>query len=109
MTDDRKTVAEIGLGAAHPVRITGTGISLSLVVERDLTDRGPNPASARAALARKLFADRRKRSDSFAGHDDLFGEAAWDILLDLYVQEATERAVTVGNLCAGSTSWWRAG
>ena len=37
-----------------------------------------------AARARKIYEDRRSRPSIF-GNEELFGEPAWDILLDLYI------------------------
>ncbi len=39
--------------------------------------------------ARKAFEDRRART-GFIGSDDIFGEPAWDILLDLFIRQADE-------------------
>lgn len=36
--------------------------------------------------AARLFVERRQRDLAFASNDDLFGEPAWDLLLDLFVR-----------------------
>lgn len=43
---------------------------------------------------------RRKRTAFVA--EDLLGEPCWDILLDLYIQEARRRRVTVKSACKAS-------
>lgn len=83
---------------------------------RDAADNGhsaPSPAapgarSARSprnhvALARKAYALRRKRASLF-GNPDLFGEPAWDILLDLFIAQGEGRTVSVSSACIGSAS-----
>ncbi len=55
------------------------------------------------ALARKAYALRRRRATIF-GNPDLFGEPAWDILLDLYIAHAEGKAVSVSSACIGSAA-----
>lgn len=55
------------------------------------------------ALARQAYALRRKRAAIF-GNPELFGEPAWDILLDLYVAHAEGKQVSVSSACIGSAS-----
>lgn len=64
------------------------------------------PRSARAAilarwcgLAGRLYQFRRRRDRLFGG---LFGEPAWDILLDLFVTEARGKRVAVSSACIAS-------
>jgi hypothetical protein len=52
-------------------------------------------------LARQAYADRRRRTKIFA-NEDLFGEPAWDILLDLFIAEKERRRVSVTSACIGS-------
>lgn len=54
-----------------------------------------------AELARQLYRDRRNRNEVF-GTDDLFGEPAWDILLDLFVAAKERRRVSVSSACIGA-------
>lgn len=66
----------------------------------------PRPArSARGhlALARKAYALRRKRAAIF-GNPDLFGEPAWDILLDLFIAQGEGKPVSVSSACIGSAA-----
>lgn len=53
-----------------------------------------------AATARRLYAMRGARSAAFG--DDLFGEPAWDMLLDLFVSAADGRKLSVSAVCIGS-------
>lgn len=52
-------------------------------------------------LARQTYEDRRRRSKIFQA-DDLFGEPAWDILLDLFIAAKERRSVSVTSACIGS-------
>lgn len=55
------------------------------------------------ALARQAYALRRKRAAIF-GNPELFGEPAWDILLDLYISHAESKSVSVSSACIGSAA-----
>lgn len=52
-------------------------------------------------LARQTYDDRRRRSKIFRA-DALFGEPAWDILLDLFIAAKERRRVSVTSACIGS-------
>ena len=52
-------------------------------------------------LARQTYEDRRRRNKIFQS-DELFGEAAWDILLDLFIAAKERRRVSVTSACIGS-------
>nr|WP_298927687.1 winged helix DNA-binding protein [uncultured Erythrobacter sp.] len=56
-----------------------------------------------AELARDLYVARRKRESIF-GDGELFGEPAWDILLDLYVAYVERKKVSVSSACIGSAA-----
>ncbi len=60
------------------------------------TESRPPSLSARA-LAR--YKSRRARATLFGGNDDLFGEPAWDLLLDLFVAREAGRRVSVSSAC----------
>lgn len=66
-------------------------------------DRPARPDRSHLALARKAYAQRRKR-DSIFGNPDLFGEPAWDILLDLFIAHGEAKSVSVSSACIGSAS-----
>ena len=65
--------------------------------------RSSRPARSHLALARKTYALRRKRASIF-GNPDLFGEPAWDILLDLYIAAGEGKPVSVSSACIGSAA-----
>lgn len=56
-----------------------------------------------AEYARDAYATRRRRSAIF-DNDELFGEPAWDILLDLYIAHVDNKAVSVSSACIGSAA-----
>ena len=73
-----------------------------------LTDNAPHAHRSSKerrylALARQAYALRRKRAAIF-GNPDLFGEPAWDILLDLYIAHAEGKPVSVSSACIGSAA-----
>lgn len=57
----------------------------------------PNDATLVEA-ARQVYDSRRKRAD-YLGFPDFFGEAVWDIYLDLYVAAHENRKVSVSSAC----------
>lgn len=60
-------------------------------------------ARSHLAMARKTYALRRKRAAIF-GNADLFGEPAWDILLDLFIAHCEDKSVSVSSACIGSAA-----
>ncbi len=54
-------------------------------------------------MARKAYALRRKRAAIF-GNPDLFGEPAWDIMLDLFIAHGEGKTVSVSSACIGSAA-----
>ncbi len=67
---------------------------------------GEIPAERRKLLAEKAqqtYLARRARAEFF-GDADLFGEPAWDILLDLYIADVNGKPVSVSSACIGSAS-----
>ena len=55
------------------------------------------PAADTARLARRFYAERRRRAKLFP--DNLFGEPAWDILLDLFAAQAENKDISVTSAC----------
>lgn len=69
-------------------------------------DGGASPLLQRskadpAEQALQLYRERRRRVEAF-GDDTLFGEPAWDILLDLFVAGERGKRVAVTSACIGS-------
>lgn len=62
----------------------------------------PEKRSAYLAIARTLYAARRKR-EAFIDLD-LFGEPAWDILLNLYIAERERQAALTTKSCIDGTA-----
>jgi len=56
---------------------------------------------ARAARSARAYLKARRARDNLFP-PELFGEAAWDILLDLYVSEIEERDVSITSACVAS-------
>lgn len=54
-----------------------------------------------AARAVSVYQSRRSRESIFA-EADLFGEPAWDIMLDLFIARAQRRETSVTSACVGS-------
>ena len=54
-------------------------------------------------IAREAYATRRRRGAIFK-NAELFGEPAWDILLDLYIAHVEDKAVSVSSACIGSAA-----
>ncbi|MBI1401595.1 MAG: MarR family transcriptional regulator [Porphyrobacter sp.] len=71
--------------------------------EAPAAPRSPRDARRYLALARQTYALRRKRAAIF-GNPELFGEPAWDILLDLYIAQAEDKPVSVSSACIGSAA-----
>lgn len=71
--------------------------------EPSAQSKPPRPARNHLALARQAYTLRRKRASIF-GNPDLFGEPAWDILLDLFIAQAEGKPVSVSSACIGSAS-----
>jgi DNA-binding MarR family transcriptional regulator len=58
----------------------------------------PVEESSPLALATSIYRFRQRRAQIFAD-EDLFGEPAYDILLDLYIAHHEERHVTISDAC----------
>ncbi|WP_298466324.1 winged helix DNA-binding protein [uncultured Erythrobacter sp.] len=65
-------------------------------------DRG-DPRETYARHARAVYNTRRQRGAIF-GNAELFGEPAWDILLDLYIAFVDGKSVSVSSACIGSAA-----
>ncbi|EAQ30101.1 hypothetical protein NAP1_04975 [Erythrobacter sp. NAP1] len=56
-----------------------------------------------AEFAREAYTMRRRRGTIF-DNQELFGEPAWDILLDLYIAHVERKTVSVSSACIGSAA-----
>ncbi len=90
---------------AIAARLRGAAEGAPPAADAEIPSQSRPPRSARSslALARKTYALRRKRAAIF-GNPDLFGEPAWDILLDLFIAEAEGKSVSVSSACIGSAA-----
>jgi len=66
----------------------------------DAQSEAPERPDQRELVRAAIFA-RRMRDDSFPG--DLFGEPAWDCLLDLYLAALEKRRLSVTDVCVAAT------
>jgi len=60
-----------------------------------------------AMLADQLLAiagELRRNQTAIFGNPELFGEPAWDILLDLYIAYVEDKPVSVSSACIGSAA-----
>lgn len=51
-------------------------------------------------LAQEIYKERQRRQDCF--QSDLFGEPAWDILLDLYIAAKQSKDIQTTSACVGA-------
>jgi DNA-binding MarR family transcriptional regulator len=58
-----------------------------------------------AGVAEELYRLRRKRELIFSNAfgDGLFADPAWDLLLDLYIQNAKQRRISVSSACLAAS------
>lgn len=73
------------------------------VPRRRATDHAMTPQQRHLMIARHIYTSRRRRASIFGNHD-LFGEPAWDMLLDLYIAYAEGKSVSVSSACIGSAA-----
>ena len=71
--------------------------------ERHQPSDAPLTRKHYAEIARRIYETRRRRALVF-GNAELFGEPAWDILLDLYIALANGKDVSVSSACIGSAA-----
>lgn len=67
--------------------------------ERFVLAFAPNRQS-HSKLVRKILKSRGRRTSLFS--ERLFGEPAWDMLLELYLAELEQQRISIGSLCIGS-------
>ncbi len=89
---------ENALIALNDVGLVGEGEGAEL-------DTPEDKPQLRSALdeANQIYQSRRARDQSFP-HPQIFGEPAWDILLDLYIRQARGEAVSVKSATIGSAA-----
>ena len=96
MSDDRlRSIAEELLILANR---SGTGTPLFPTSNDDVTSRVDPEVLTR--LAKAIYQTRQARTRELPA--ELFGEPAWDILLDLYIQRRHDRRISITSACTGS-------
>lgn len=96
-------LAEELIAIAERLRNAAKDHANSAIPDQPASARPARPGNSHLALARKTYALRRKRAAIF-GNPDLFGEPAWDILLDLYIAQGEGKQVSVSSACIGSAA-----
>ncbi|MDP5104118.1 MAG: MarR family winged helix-turn-helix transcriptional regulator [Erythrobacter sp.] len=91
------------MAIASRLRDAATLPSPEDTVPASLAAKPERVARNHVTLARKAYSLRRQRAAIF-GNPDLFGEPAWDILLDLYIANAEGKTVSVSSACIGSAA-----
>ena len=91
------------MAIASRLRDAATGVGALDETDSPVRSRSSRPVANHLALARKAYALRRKRAAIF-GNPDLFGEPAWDILLDLFIAHGEGKPVSVSSACIGSAA-----
>jgi len=84
---------ELGEAASHADKNPMSADRPAIMAPRSRQDLGD--------LALRTYRERRRRNEIFAD-DTLFGEPAWDILLDLFVAGEKNKRVAVTSACIGS-------
>ena len=75
---------------------------LQLLAERSEEGSALPPIpTSNVERAKQVYRNRRRREQVF-GDASLFGEPAWDIMLDLYVAAAQDKRIAVTSACIGS-------
>lgn len=98
-----QSLAEDLIAIAVRLRDVGVNRSDQPTKAETIAFRPVRAARSHLALARKTYAVRRKRSAIF-GNADLFGEPAWDIMLDLFIAHGDGKQVSVSSACIGSAA-----
>ncbi len=103
-SDYRPAIADLvetGLNARDLSRLSD--LLVKAVRTRERVQEPPLPVfdSNLAAIADELYRVRRKREAIFGAvfGDGMFADPAWDLLLDLYVQNARQRQISVSSAC----------
>lgn len=91
------------MAIAARLRDAAEGTPSSADAENPALTRTSRSGRSALAMARKTYALRRKRSAIF-GNPELFGEPAWDIMLDLFVAQGEGKTVSVSSACIGSAA-----
>lgn len=65
----------------------------------EITALPADPPADPLRLAQHLYQARKLRNELFADNADLFGEPAWDMMLDLFIASQKRQRVNVSSAC----------
>lgn len=85
------------LAIAHELEATEGGVR----IDDFAASHSAKDSPIWAEIARSTYRDRRRRADIFAD-PALFGEPAWDILLDLFIAAKERKRLPVTSACIGA-------
>jgi DNA-binding MarR family transcriptional regulator len=108
-SDRQKRLAAEGITTAERMRRLGGRVEPDWSTPEEYGTRAAGPAQLPGwrsetlrrwcELAARLYRFRRRRDRVFGA---IFGEPAWDILLDLFIMEAKAKRVAVSSACIAS-------
>ncbi|MGV7123088.1 JAB domain-containing protein [Sphingopyxis sp. 550A] len=81
---------------------SGPGSSARFALRDEASDWRDGSEMERALANAQRISRRRILRRQLIGADDLFGEPAWDMLIDLFIHEAEIKPVSTGSLCIAS-------
>lgn len=93
--------SDAGIAGSRLASLRGNGIMPDAQHREFVSSRHRRVVNAE--YARVAYHIRRRRADIF-GNAELFGEPAWDILLDLYIAYVEDKPVSVSSACIGSAA-----
>lgn len=103
LTDYVRPLADELIAIASRLRSAGEAAATNGAIPHPKKTKPARPGTRALDLARHTYLLRRKRAAIF-GDPDLFGEPAWDILLDLFIAAGEGKSVSVSSACIGSAS-----
>ena len=78
------------------------GVSRKWSEDAMIRSRGECDSTVLAARAKRLYQERRVREQFFLS-EDIFGEPAWDILLDLMITHCLGKQISITSACIASS------
>jgi len=84
------------------VRVELESLRLRLSLAEENSSKTSEIDLAETRLVREIIRSRRRRDTQFGAN--LFGEPAWDMLLELYLAHLEQRRTTVSSACRASAS-----
>ncbi len=100
LSDLAQQLAEVADALLQLASVSSEEVGSSMLEPNQSVPR-PGKRPDKADQARAIYQVRRSRSAIFE-HPEIFGEPAWDILLDLYIATAEGKEISVSSACIGS-------